>query len=535
MKMGKQPGDEQQPVNSTGDRSTRVTVNPVLVISEPSMQKRLEEFHGRGISSCGVEQSATSTDSIRGEDHSRAPMDAPTPHRKRGQEQLGEVAVVDSDASDVEIIDIESLSTCRTRRKSALACIPCEICKKAVPFERYEEHVSTHSVTSVHKKRRSNSFVEVPCDACGQMVAFKDFAEHASTHCTGVSRASKSKSSNAVPCTICSALVEPEDMADHQAAHAVHEELMDADLQNSTSEVDITMQVVDMARKGGAGLPGNKSFVKQGDAVLVRWSDGHWYKAHLVLIHPDGRHNISWDPPYHAWAPEDANSDAVIPRMDQAREVCNFDVALSFINKLHKLKKKTSALELVYHWTREENVGKIIENNLKTPGSTNADGSKVELKNGAVYGSGIYAATSMNFGAGYGAGLSCAFLCLANPGSTKVCLGPAHLGTSDDSLQHGQLRVYRSSDQLLPLFFTDRQRSAQLEQCAQQIAGFLQQKVEVGFREGAWVYALDKNHWYQAEVVAANADGSYAIKWLPPYEAYGYASAVPAANLRKCK
>ena len=41
--------------------------------------------------------------------------------------------------------------------------------------------------------------------------------------------------------------------------------------------------------------------------------------------------SVAWDPPFAQWAPERVAEHAVIPRMNQPREVCNFDVALQFV------------------------------------------------------------------------------------------------------------------------------------------------------------------------------------------------------------
>lgn len=456
------------------------------------------------------------------------------PTRRRGVEQ---VTLVDSDGSDVEIVDADPGHACNSAKMENLnSCVPCEICGQRVPFCRYSEHVSTHSDLEPRKRRRSGN-ERIPCDACGEMIPFEDFLEH-SANCPGRSKACKATSSRATVCKVCGALVEPDDMRDHEAAHAIHEELVHAELQNSTSEVDVTVQVVDFARKGGSGLPGNRKEVTVNHPVLVRWSDGHWYQAHVVSTYADGRHQVAWDPPYQDWGAEDASADAVIPRMDQAREVCNFDVALSFVKKLKELKNQTWALELVYHWTREENVNKIVENNLKVPGSTNADGTKVVLKNGAAFGSGIYAATDMNYGAHFGGGLRCAFLCLATPGFTKTCRNIEKLQKKHDSLQHGQLRVYRSSDQLLPLFFTDRQNSASLEKCARGIATLLEEKIlgMCPLLPGAKVEVLEDNHWWKGEILQSHPELSkFDVKWLPPYADWPPQMGVCKVNVRRCE
>lgn len=123
------------------------------------------------------------------------------------------------------------------------------------------------------------------------------------------------------------------ELADHLAAHKVHSELLDQDMKSSTCDVDITAQVVEMARSGGSGLPGNRSRVGEGDAVFVRWSDGHWYPAHVSSCEQRA-YKVSWDPPYQRWASEEVPEQSVIPRMNQPREVCNFDVALEFVKRL---------------------------------------------------------------------------------------------------------------------------------------------------------------------------------------------------------
>jgi len=300
---------------------------------------------------------------------------------------------------------------------------------------------------------------------------------------------------------------------------------------------------VDIARKGGSGLPGNRRAMTPGDAVLVRWSDGHWYHAHLKST-SDSRHHVSWDPPHQSWPSEDVAGDAIIPRMDQAREVCNFDVALAFVKKLKSMKasiikEKFQDLELVYHWTREENVHKIVENNLRAPGAVNSDGTKVELKNGAAYGAGIYAATNMRFGQSYGGGLSCAFLCLAIPGRRA---NAQKLKPRDDSLQHGELRVFKTSDQLLPLFFTDSQRAHSLEECAMKILKHLRTKLlglpaeeaVDGINVGTVVEVFDSGFWYRAKVSKFNAhNGTYDVAWTPPFHRYPPYHGVNAKSVRR--
>ena len=340
--------------------------------------------------------------------------------------------------------------------------VPCEVCGAQVAFEEFVAHASLHESHESHESqlKRASSDQEIPCDVCGELVSFRNFAAHARGH-------SKSEDAKSA-CGVCGALMALQDLEDHQAAHRIHQELLDAEFESSTSAVNVTARIVEMARKGGSGLPGNRSSVTQGDQVLARWSDGHWYAGRVLHTLP-GKHHIGWDPPYDWWGSEDIAASAVLPRMNQPREVCNFDVALAFVERLSSGREED--IEIIFHWTREENVNKIIENNLRAPGERNADGTAVTMLNGKAFGQGIYAATNINFGRSFGCGNPCAFLCLAASGRTQKCRKHAvQLASGHDCLKHDQLRVYRSSEQLLPLFFTDDSHARNLAQCAQDIA-----------------------------------------------------------------
>jgi hypothetical protein len=153
---------------------------------------------------------------------------------------------------------------------------------------------------------------------------------------------------------------------------------------------------------------------------------------------------------------------------DTAREICNFDVVLTFVEKALALGGE-GALEIAYHWTRKENIQLIVENNLRAPGAVNADGSTVAQAHGAVYGRGIYAAINIAFGAQYGRGAPCALLCLALPGRVQ---DSKTLSSGYDSLRHGDLRVYASSAQLLPLFLTNRENDAASRATAEDVVNF---------------------------------------------------------------
>lgn len=497
---------------------------------------------------------------------------APTPQRKRARACREDTIVIDAHASEVvEVVDIES-----SGGHSLDVYVPCEICAKRVPFQSYMEHISFHNSSSSSKASREDASAcspasttnsdrphtrgvcvpwqakatssdRVPCDICGQMVSFCEFAEHAAMHRLPTTRTVSSK---AVRCDVCGTLVEPEELADHQAAHKMHQDLVDADLQQSTSEVDVTVQLVDLARKGGTGLPGNKRSISPGDAVLVRWQDGNWYQATLDSVNANGQYLVSWSPPYQGWAAEEAAVDAVIPRTEQSREVCNFDVALAFVKKLKSLSDErvnrahNTQMEIVYHYTRVENVDKIVENNLRPPGSVNADGTQVSVLNAEAYGRGIYAATDMQFGVHFGCGLKCAFLCLAIPG--KI-VKTGKLGPNHDCLQHGKMRVYKASEQMLPLFFTDQTHAPRLEKCATEIMELLLVKVmglqkeaaasvlSLSFNTGCAVEVWETCCWWKATVKKVHADGTYDVAWAAPYASWPIGCRVQASCIRKLK
>lgn len=418
--------------------------------------------------------------------------------------------------------------------------VPCELCGAKVAFSEFVVHMSICQERPQAEVPAADNSEDITCDVCGEIVPFSSFVEHSKKHSV--------EDQEGAACQLCGVWLGAKELADHLAAHKVHDQWLDREMKSSTSAVDISAQLVEMARAGGAGLPGNRSHVAVGDAVLVRWSDGRWYGGHVRAM-PDvgdgggGEEKISvaWDPPFAQWAPERVAEHAVIPRMNQPREVCNFDVALQFVKKLCSMKDRSSKatkLEVVYHWTGEENVQKIVENNLKTPGSTNADGSAVQRLNGDAYGKGIYAATDLNYGKGFGRGLSCAFLCLAIPGHMSQSQ-TMKLSSRDDSFKHGPLRVYRTSEQVLPLFFTDSNSSAKLAECAWDIADLLKERAlgqvkdEAEFRKGARVEALWQGAFWKAEVWHVHRDGTYDLKWQHPYHFWPAELRVSPDRLRR--
>jgi len=100
---------------------------------------------------------------------------------------------------------------------------------------------------------------------------------------------------------------------------------------------------------------------------------------------------------------------------DTAREVCNYDLAVSFTQQMWDFASSSgdsahAEPEIVYHWTNTKNFQSIVNNNLQVAGESNADGSRIAQAHGAVHGRGIYAADNIRFGRGYGGGAPCALL-----------------------------------------------------------------------------------------------------------------------------
>lgn len=161
--------------------------------------------------------------------------------------------------------------------------------------------------------------------------------------------------------------------------------------------------------------------------------------------------------------------------------VCNYDLAVKFIQELlSHCACGRKMIEIVYHWTHKDNVSAIVDNNLRVPGDVNADGSKVVTVNGERYGRGIYAATDFNYGRHYGRGAPVALVCLANPGlilhgrkKIGARLPSGHVRNAADSVCDGPLRVYRSSDQLLPLFITDAEHQVHIHEAVQGVVKLL--------------------------------------------------------------
>merc|ERR1712007_63848 len=156
------------------------------------------------------------------------------------------------------------------------------------------------------------------------------------------------------------------------------------------------------------------------------------------------------------------------------KEIVNFDVFLAFVQEMQVNKGicgggGQNIIEVVYHWTSDQSKHSIVKNGLRT----NNDGSAVRCTNGASYGSGIYAAVTLEHGRICGKGASSALLCLALPGKQAALSNVRALKQGEDSLKHEQVRVYRKSCQLVPLFLVDKENERRARDAAQHVMRFL--------------------------------------------------------------
>jgi len=180
-----------------------------------------------------------------------------------------------------------------------------------------------------------------------------------------------------------------------------------------------------------------------------------------------------------------ARCDHLPQTPDSFREVCNFDLALGFVGQMQDFGcgGTQTEPEIVYHWTRQDNIPRILDNSLLKAGETNKDGSCVAQAHGKVHGEGIYAFDNISDGESYGAGAPCALLCLGLPGRKRegACL---KTGDGYDSLAHGKMRVYSRSSQLLPLYLTSRSGDAEARRAAERVKGVLREHAQAAPRAG---------------------------------------------------
>jgi hypothetical protein len=217
----------------------------------------------------------------------------------------------------------------------------------------------------------------------------------------------------------------------------------------------------------------------------VPWSS---YASHVATHGVEQRQAEEEARLEHSYEPDDVamqvvrmvrrEGEALPNRYDAGRDICNFDVAARFVRQMHIFGDEGglpyATAEVVFHWTREANIVSIVENNLRVAGEATDDGMRIPMAHGAVHGRGIYAATEISYGARYGHGAPCSLLCLALPGKA---LEGRSLSHGYDSLRNADMRVYRSSSQLLPLFLTDQEHSGQAKEAAKRAAVFLSVRV----------------------------------------------------------
>lgn len=267
---------------------------------------------------------------------------------------------------------------------------------------------------------------KVPCDVCGVMVPFHSYCAHVAKHdptlaaATNVRYVSGEAEGTSLFCEVCSAHVFH---ADYDAHMEFHEQEASRrpieDLSASTQPDIIALQAIEFTRGAEELLP---------------------------------------------------------------CEVSNFDTCARFVRKLQEFVQQYgadigSAMEVVYHWTDPSNIHVIVENSLLVPGESNADGSCVHVANGSRYGTGIYAADNLSFGRTYGRGAQYALLCIALPGCEAMLTERAELQPGQDSLKHNQLRVYRTSEQLMPLFLVNTDNERDTQHMAEIVIDFLKNRL----------------------------------------------------------
>lgn len=231
-------------------------------------------------------------------------------------------------------------------------------------------------------------------------------------------------------CNICGRVIAQQEHADHVSAHHVHTADLEVQLWNASSPEAIAFQIVRIAREACTDLEG-----------------------------------MTW--------------------LGDVGDASNFDVAVSFMqlaNALASQRQSLAEVERVYHWTQRENAILIIESGLRVPGEVTSDGTRVEVRHRESYGRGIYAATRLKYGQHYGGDRPCTFLCLALSGRVQqVSSRSIRIARADESfagsVRRGPLRMYRRSDQLLPLFITDEAHNAQLMAVLQHIAGLVTRRL----------------------------------------------------------
>jgi len=189
--------------------------------------------------------------------------------------------------------------------------------------------------------------------------------------------------------------------------------------------------------------------------------------------------------------------------------------------------------EIVFHWTPVHNQRSIIEDSLLVPGEkSESEGQKIKVVNGEALGKGIYTSTDPKFGRDYGCGARGAFLCLGLPGRQIQWKGKPGCLTNYDSLVNGSVRVYTSSDLLLPCFITEVDASQHLVKVLEEVTDILLEKAIrprtcSQYCIGQHVEVLWSGTWWPGRIISSNTCGTeHTIAWARPYQDW--------QNDRKC-
>lgn len=414
------------------------------------------------------------------------------------------------------------------KRPRRISIIPCDVCGLAVPFEEFETHSELHRRADT-KHAQSVPGHDVECPECGKMVPFAEAEDHAQAH----------------------RLEKREQLRASRKA--------EEDIGDGTADA-IAFRVVQLLRERGSGLPGNRpqKAIQQGEHVQALWKDdGRWYGAVVKQVNGDGTLVLTWAPPYQAWAEEGRQPVEHVLSLQGSttREVVNFDTCVRFVRRMMALTEASreggrvsTEPEVVFHWTPAQNHNSIIEDSLRVPGERcNHSGVQVKVINGEALGKGIYTSTDPNFGAAYGLGARGAFLCLGLPGRQAASPARAAVkhqkGAAHDSIQNGTVRVYTTSDLLLPCFITEVSAAPRLRAIMKEVSDLLLAKIppckphltQGAFPVGAQVKAMWYGQWYPARVTADNGDGTVAIQWAPPYQGWPADLRKPTNELRGSK
>jgi len=321
-----------------------------------------------------------------------------------------------------------------------------EACGASVPPpEHTKQHTSAkkHKVSCLRLSTTAHSVDDgIPCNLCGVSEPVAVFGRHAEHHETSATQYTcpastaanlvvsecarhsqqlavalsrkRAKKLALVPCLTCGANVALKDFATHVASHEDEWHIDDLKvvrkLATFRDPAAITLQAVEMVQRAGFGR----------------------------------------------------------------KEIVNFNVFLAFVQEMQRNKgisggEGQNIIEIVYHWSIDQSKHRIVKNGLQT----NNDGSIVQCTYGAAYGSGIYTAVNLEHGRNCGKGASSVLLCLALPGKQAALSSARALKQGEDSLKHEQVRVYRKSCQLVPLFLVDKEDERRARDAAQQVMRFL--------------------------------------------------------------